>query len=70
MEVDVPLLDIKYCQQAYKREANVVIDNKVLCAGYLEGRLDSCQVIKNFHRKRLTANNYIVIDSRVIQEVH
>lgn len=44
MDVDVPLLDIKKCQQAYKKDANIVIDNRVLCAGYLEGRLDSCQV--------------------------
>lgn len=44
MEVEIPLVYDAKCKTAYANETAVLIDNTVLCAGYLEGKKDSCRV--------------------------
>lgn len=47
MEVQVPLMPTKDCQQAYSK-TKTAIDYRVLCAGTLKGGIDSCQVCDSF----------------------
>uniref|UniRef100_A0A481MQI0 CLIP domain-containing serine protease n=1 Tax=Nipponaphis monzeni TaxID=196483 RepID=A0A481MQI0_9HEMI len=42
MEVQVPVLDNDGCKRAFANK-KTVIDNRVLCAGYLTGGKDACQ---------------------------
>lgn len=42
MEVQVPVLDNDECKRAFVNK-KTVIDNRVLCAGYLTGGKDACQ---------------------------
>jgi len=51
MEVQVPVLDNTECKRAFANK-NTIIDDRVLCAGYLTGGKDACQVnilISIFH---------------------
>uniref|UniRef100_A0A2S2NGW7 CLIP domain-containing serine protease n=1 Tax=Schizaphis graminum TaxID=13262 RepID=A0A2S2NGW7_SCHGA len=41
MEVQIPIMDINKCKEAYSNGYNV-IDDRILCAGYPEGGKDSC----------------------------
>lgn len=43
MQVQVPIRDNKDCKRLYEK-LPVVIDERVLCAGEVEGGKDSCQV--------------------------
>lgn len=57
MEVELPLVDNMKCKTAYAMEKSALIDNTVICAGYIKGDEDSCQVFNsfdfnNFCRKR------------------
>lgn len=41
--VMLPVVSEDQCKRAYANFSNAVVDNRVLCAGYLEGKKDSCQ---------------------------
>lgn len=42
----MPVLDNEVCKNAYgKISSRAVLDDRTLCAGFLEGGKDSCQVI-------------------------
>lgn len=47
MELQVPVLDNNECKKLFSRH-KTVIDDRSLCAGYLTGGKDSCQVRKGF----------------------
>ncbi|XP_034938087.1 venom protease-like [Chelonus insularis] len=42
-QLQVPIIDLKKCQDVFKRFKNTIIDNRVLCAGYNDGAKDACQ---------------------------
>lgn len=44
MEVELPLVDNMKCKTSYVKERSALIDNTVLCAGYIKGNKDSCLV--------------------------
>lgn len=44
MEVQVPVQDNEECKRAFANK-KTVIDDRVLCAGFLTGGKDACQVI-------------------------
>lgn len=39
----LPVVSEEQCKNAYANFSNALIDNRVLCAGYLAGKKDSCQ---------------------------
>ncbi|XP_033336757.2 venom serine protease Bi-VSP isoform X1 [Megalopta genalis] len=43
LEVQLPIVNNEDCQQAYSKFTNAVIDDRVLCAGYIQGGKDACQ---------------------------
>lgn len=49
MEVEIPLIHDAKCKTAYANETAALIDNTVLCAGFLEGKKDSCRVFNLFN---------------------
>lgn len=44
MEVKVNIMSNNECKRAYAKEKSV-IDDRVICAGYLAGLKDSCNVL-------------------------
>ena len=42
-EVDLPIVDIAVCEQAYQNRSNDVNPEIHICAGYEEGGKDACQ---------------------------
>lgn len=48
MEVELPLVNNSKCKSAFSDTPAAVIDMKVICAGYLEGKKDSCRVFNAF----------------------
>lgn len=49
MEIKFPLIKNTICETAYVNETRAVIDNAILCAGYIEGKNDSCLVFNSFY---------------------
>lgn len=47
MEGKLPLINNTKCKTAYAHESRAVIDNTVLCVGYIKGKNDSCLVFFN-----------------------
>lgn len=45
MQVPVPVLDNSECKRAFANNKKTVIDERVICAGYLAGGKDACQVL-------------------------
>ncbi|XP_031845107.1 venom serine protease Bi-VSP [Nomia melanderi] len=43
MEVQLPVVNNEDCKKAYTKFRNAVIDDRVLCAGYIQGGKDACQ---------------------------
>lgn len=43
MEAPIPVLDNAECKRIYA-ENSAVIDERILCAGYKTGGVDTCQV--------------------------
>lgn len=43
MEVQLPVVSNEVCKEAYSEFAKAVIDQRVLCAGYIQGGKDACQ---------------------------
>jgi len=43
MEAEVPFVDEKQCKEIFKVFPDAVIDNRTLCAGFLDGSKDTCQ---------------------------
>lgn len=41
--VQLPVQDTDTCQKAFANARNAIIDNRILCAGYLAGGKDSCK---------------------------
>lgn len=48
MEVPVPVMDNEECKRAFANKKSV-IDERVLCAGYLTGGKDACQVLTQYN---------------------
>jgi hypothetical protein len=48
MEVQVPMMSTAECAKAYSNVPQIIIDERVLCAGFPEGGKDSCRVIVSF----------------------
>lgn len=73
MEVELPLINNVKCKTAYANKTNSLIDDKVLCAGFLEGKKDSCRVFDSFDNNRVFITNVFnflfMNDFRVILEV-
>lgn len=46
-ELQVPVVRPEVCQAAFKRFKSVVIDDRVICAGYAKGGYDACKVSKS-----------------------
>jgi hypothetical protein len=50
MEVQVPITSTAECAKAYSNMSKaIIIDDRVLCAGFPEGGKDSCRVIYLFY---------------------
>lgn len=45
MQVPVPVLDNSVCKKAFVNNKKTIIDERVICAGYLAGGKDACQVL-------------------------
>lgn len=48
MEVELPLVDNMKCKRLYDKKRSALIDNTVVCAGYVQGNKDSCQVFNSY----------------------
>ena len=42
-EVQVPVISLQQCQNLYQKK-KIVVDERILCAGYPDGGKDACQV--------------------------
>ncbi|KAJ8669812.1 hypothetical protein QAD02_001071 [Eretmocerus hayati] len=43
LEAQVPIVDIRDCQKAYRMFRGNLIDDRIICAGYKQGGKDACQ---------------------------
>lgn len=79
MEVELPFVNNSKCRTAYEDTPDAVIDTRVICAGFLEGKQDSCRVLNasnfnNIYRKCTYQINHFILlfifnDFRAIPEV-
>lgn len=44
MEIQIPVLDNSECKRAFANK-KAIIDDRVMCAGFLTGGKDACQVL-------------------------
>ena len=42
-QVDLPIVPISVCEEAYENRTNDVVPGIHICAGYVEGGKDTCQ---------------------------
>lgn len=43
LEVQIPVVDLEECKEKFKSFTNVIIDNRIVCAGFARGGKDACQ---------------------------
>lgn len=55
LEAPMTVIDDAECKKIFANKKSVVIDSRVLCAGDLNGKRDSCQV----YEKKKTVLNFL-----------